>query len=293
MNADDTLHFVLPFIGPIRTGAAFPVVRVLADVLRAPVHMPATEEQEAAARDFVHRMASDTVVVEPSHTGLLAAIKQCAECARLSVVILAARYGEHAPQGEAHAANAIARQVMESVARPILIIPPDRDMTAWRLHKALMPQDGTAECAGALAQFINRSAPLGIENLVLRIAGAKVGQPTDTGTLATPRYVDHPQYEWEAWGREFLDRILGMGTDLNGSRLTLLMATGEPAAETLRVAREKEVDMIVLPWHRAIGIGRARMVKSVLQGAACPVLLLPQRAGRRGNTEKEGGKKKT
>ena len=199
-------------------------------------------------------------------------------------MILAARYGK--PAHEERAADAIARRVMESVARPILIVPPERDMAGWRLRKALMPQDGTPGCAGALAQFINRSARLGIENLVLRIAGAKVDQPTEPGSLATPRYVDHPQYEWDAWSREFLDRILGMGVQLDGSRLTLLMATGEPAAETLRVAREKEVDMIVLPWHRAIGSGRARMIKTILRGASCPVLLLPERAGGRGDAQK-------
>lgn len=294
MNADDTMHIVLPFVGPRSARTAFPVARVLAGALHASVHMPATMEQEQSACDFARQLPDAeraALALEPASGGLLAAVKRRAECARQAMVILAARYGEPQPQGEAQAADAVARQVMEHIARPILLVPPERDMAGWRLRRALMPQDGTPGCAGALAQFINRSARFGVENLVLRIAGAKVDQPKEPGSLAMPRYVDHPQYEWDAWSREFLDRILGMGVHLDGSRLQLLMAAGEPAAETLRVAREKDVDMIVLPWHRATGAGRARMVKTVLQQAACPVLLLPERiAGRDNGKGGKGGK---
>jgi hypothetical protein len=40
--------------------------------------------------------------------------------------------------------------------------------------------------------------------------------------------------------------------------------------------------MIILPWHRTLACGRARMLKTVLGGATCPVLLLPQRRGEGG-----------
>jgi nucleotide-binding universal stress UspA family protein len=145
----------------------------------------------------------------------------------------------------------------------------------------LLPQDGTPGCACALDEIINRSRQIGVENLILHIAGAKINQPTEPGSMATPRYVDHPHYEWEAWRREFLHRIFGTGSDLNAVGLRLLISTGEPAAEILRVAKEEAVDMIVMPWHGVLDSGRACMIKGVLHEATTPVLLVPDRGDRR------------
>lgn len=282
MNADNTMHIVLPFVDLRSIRAAFPVARVMARTLNGRLHVLAAAAHAPTLRDFARRMSlspddQETIAIEAASGNLIDAMLHKVRTSRQAIVVLAARFREDAPGVKVQAIETIGRQVLEKIARPILIVPPDRDMTAWRWRRELLPQDGTPGCAGALAQIINRSSQLGIENLVLRVAGANVGQPTEPGSLATPRYVDHPQYEWEIWGREFLDRIRGMGTRLDDGRLMVLMARGEPGEETLRVAREKDVDMIVLPWHCAIGSGRARLVKTVLQGATCPVLLLPER----------------
>lgn len=282
MNTDNTMHIVLPFVDLRSIRAAFPVARVMARTLNARLHVLAAAAHAPTLRDFARRMSlppeeQETIAIEAASGNLIDAMLHKVSTSREAMVILAARFHEEMPGVKAQAIETIGRQVLEKIARPILIVPPYRDMTAWRWRRELLPQDGTPDCAGALAQIINRSSQLGIENLVLHVAGAKVGQPTEPGSLTTPRYVDHPQYEWEIWGREFLDRIRGMGARLGDSKLMLLMATGEPGDETLRVAREKGVDMIVLPWHGAIGSGRARLVKTVLQDSPCPVLLLPQR----------------
>ncbi|WP_292936234.1 universal stress protein [Noviherbaspirillum sp.] len=285
MNTDKAMQVVLPLADPRSLVAAFPVARVVANTAHAGLHIVTTGAHLPAVQDFVERMSlpqeeRDAIAIEAASGDVIDAAMQTLDAARQSVVVLAARIGDETDRN-ADTDAAFGRQVLETVTCPVLVVPPDKDMSAWRWRKELLPQDGTPGCAGALAQIINRSASLGIENLVLRIAGANVGQPTEPGSLATPRYVDHPQYEWEQWGQEFLDRICGMGARVDEGKLTLLMASGEPGAETIRVAREKEVDMIVLPWHCAIGSGRAHLIKAVLRGAHCPVLLLPEDGGGR------------
>jgi nucleotide-binding universal stress UspA family protein len=290
MTANNTMHVLMPLINLSNDRAAFPVARAMARILNAPLQVVAAGGQAPSAQELARRWSVppeevNAVAIEEASGDLAEAVIHRVGISRPAMLVLAIRLHDEIAESEAQPMGAIGWQVLEKITCPILIVPPHRDMHAWRLRRELLPQDGTPGCAAALAQVINQSRQIGIENIVLRVAGAKVSQPTEPGSLATPRYVDHPEYEWEAWGREFLDRIFGMGANLNQAGLKLLMATGEPATEILRVAQEQGVDMIILPWHCALGPGRARMVKTVLHRASCPVLLLPECGSHRGIKE--------
>ncbi len=281
MQTDNTRHLVLPIVDPARERSGFQVARALADTFEASLHIAMAGATTPAAQDLARQLSVpmeqlDDVVIENTAGNLADATIRIAGTLQQAMVILAIRLRGEAAPNDVQTQDAIARQVLEKITGSVLVVAPDRDMGNWHLRKELLPQDGTPNCATALAQFIDRSVQMGIENLVLRVAGVRVGQPAEPGSLPTPRYVDHPQYEWEAWGREFLDRVTGMGTSPGASGLRLLMTSGDPATEILRVAQEESVDLIVLPWHCAFGSGRARMVKAVLRDASCPVLLLPE-----------------
>jgi nucleotide-binding universal stress UspA family protein len=284
MQTDNTRHLVLPMIDPVRERSGFQVARILADAFGASLRVAMAGATTPAAQDLARQLSVpaeqlDDVVIENTAGNLADATIRIADTLQQTMVILAVRFRDEATPNDAQTLDAIAQQILEKITGSVLVVAPDRDMSNWHLRKELLPQDGTPNCATALAQFIDRSVQMGIENLVLRVAGVRVGQPAEPGSLPTPRYVDHPQYEWETWGREFLDRVTGMGTNPGASRLRLLMASGDPATEILRVAREESVDLIVLPWHCAFGSGRARMVKAVLRDTSCPVLLLPEACG--------------
>lgn len=278
MSACDTTHILLPLIDPEHEKAAFSVARGLAAAFKAELHLLApgspAPPQELARRLSVPPEALDGVAIEQASGDMVEAITRRIADLRQAIVVLAVRLGGEAPRNEV---PEIERRLLKEVLCSLLVVPPDRDMSGWRLRRELLPQDGTPRCAAALARVINRTRQSGVENLVVRVAGAKVDQPTEPGSLALPRYVDHPQYDWEAWGQEFLDRICETGVNLDEAGLRLLVATGEPAADILRLAEEEAVDMIILPWHGALGSGRAPMIKAVLHGASCPVLLLPER----------------
>jgi hypothetical protein len=281
MSTSDTMHVILPLMHPSHDRNAFTVARTMANVLSAPLHVVAAGMQPQSTHDLAERLsilpeALDAVAIEEASGDMVNALTYRVNALGRAMVILSVRLHDEAQAVEEEPVEAIERELLEKISCPILIVPPGKDMSTWRLRKELLPQDGTPGCAAALAQIINQSSRTGTENLILRVAGANVGQPTEPGSLATPRYVDHPQYEWEAWSQEFLDRICGMGANLNRAGLRLMMATGEPAAEILRVAQEEAVDMIILPWHGTLGSGRAGMIKAVLNGTSSPVLLVPQ-----------------
>lgn len=285
MNANNVLHIILPFTDPHDVLAAFSVATVMARKLNAPLHVLAPERHLAAAQGLAQSMhppaaAPDAWTVEAAAGDLVDATAGKVAAATQAIVIVAMRLYE-APPGAPQASETDARRMLEKISCPLLVVPPEHDLRCWQLRRELLPQDGTPSCASALAQIVQHFAQAGVESLVLRVAGAEVGQPTEPGSLPTPRYVDHPQYEWEAWGQEFLERVCGMGAGAGAARMRLLMANGEPAAEILRIAQEECADMIILPWHRVLRSGRARMLKAVLRQSPCPVLLVPQGGIRR------------
>jgi nucleotide-binding universal stress UspA family protein len=282
MNANNATHIVVPLINPTHDQAALPVAQTMAKILDARVHAVAAAGTQITLHDLAQQLSVplenlNTLAIEQADGDLVdAMIRTVDELKQQAMIVLAVRFRDHVPRSKPQSINAIARRILERIHCPILLVPPDRDMTHWRLQKELLPQDGTPGCVVALTQVMSQSPRTRIEYLILRVAGANVGQPTEPGSLATPRYVDHPQYEWEAWGKEFLERICGIGADPRETGIRLMMVEGDPATEILRVAQEQSVDMIILPWHGALGSGRARMVKAVLRDATCPVMLLPQ-----------------
>ena len=284
MDANNAMQIILPMVDAKRERSGFQVARVLAAILNASLRVAAAAPGLPARAHLAQQLSIpveqlDDVAIEDGADDLAAATIRIANAMARALVILAIRLDDQPPPHDMHSLDAVGLQVLEKLTCPVLIVPPEQDMSGWYLHKELLPQDGTPNCATALANIICQSMNRGIESLVLRVAGANVGQPAEPGSLATPRYVDHPQYEWEAWGREFLDRIIGAGAAVKGTDLRLLMSSGDPATEILRVAQGESVDMIVLPWHCAFESGRARMLKAVLHGASCPVMLLPEHCG--------------
>jgi hypothetical protein len=89
--------------------------------------------------------------------------------------------------------------------------------------------------------------------------------------MTVPQYTDQPHYAWAAWQREFIHRFCDC---FAGSPEGFLVAVGDPGEEVLRVARERQSDLVVLAWKGELDGERARTVRSVLSGAPCPVLCL-------------------
>jgi hypothetical protein len=111
---------------------------------------------------------------------------------------------------------------------------------------------------------------------VLQVAGET--RALEPGSIAPPRYLDQLQHGWPAWCDEFLHR-LGCSCELADVRVRLLVAHGDPAEETIRLARAEAADLVVLAWRGHWEGPRASILKAVLQGAPCPVMVTRLPAG--------------
>ena len=134
----------------------------------------------------------------------------------------------------------------------------------------LAAHDGSPSVSGALGPAAELAREAGAELVVLQVAAET--RPLETGSIAPLAYLDQVQHEWPAWSREFLHR-LACHCQLAGIPVRLLVAHGDPAEETIRVAGAEAVDLIVLAWRGYWEGPRASTLKAVLQGAPCPVMV--------------------
>lgn len=154
--------------------------------------------------------------------------------------------------------------------RPVLFISPAARVPR-KLRRILIPHEGTpapaqgVELADALARVC------GAELIVLHVPSFDVA--AGHGSLRAPRFIDHPQYDWPAWRREFERRFCRCS---DGVKVSLQVAVGEPARSILEVARRLRAELIVLTWKREPRAGRAETLKCVLREAPCPALVVSE-----------------
>ncbi len=78
---------------------------------------------------------------------------------------------------------------------------------------------------------------------------------------------------------------IGACDECSGIEIEEVIAHGDAAAEIVRVARERKVDLIVISSHGRTGLGRilfGSTAESVVRHAPCPVLVVkpPQESGK-------------
>jgi len=155
--------------------------------------------------------------------------------------------------------GALCWQVVERAAKPIVVVPPSVPSGHRPIRRVLVPLDGTAESATAVARTAALLAGAGVELLVLHVF--------DRATV--PRYWDRPAHEQRVWEEEFLARYCAVP----GVRMEV--RRGVPNEQVVKVAAEANMDLIALGWSQQLDRGRARIVRRTATDAHVPVLLVP------------------
>jgi len=151
------------------------------------------------------------------------------------------------------------QRVAQQSGKPVVLVPAGARDAPPRISRVLMPLDGTARSATAIAATAGRLARAGVELVVVHVF--------DAGTV--PMFWDQHAHEGRAWAQEFLARYCTQP----GARLEL--RSGPAAEHVLDVAEAERADMIALAWSQRLEPGRAALVRHVVRNAAVPVLLVP------------------
>lgn len=222
------------------TGAEVKVVHVRAD----PLESVETPETLAARSGVPFRLLEG-----PVEAALLQAM--------LEPEVLAAVVGARGTTGGRRPVGHTARHILEHLDKPVVVVPPEALLRGPFRH-LLLPLEGTETSSLPLLERVWPLLVVEVEPVVLHVF-----------TEATlPAMLDHPTYDLEILGREFLTRHFPHATRIE-------FRPGPVAARVAEVSGEHDTDLIVLSWSQDSSAGRARVVQEVLATSALPVMLLP------------------
>ena len=157
------------------------------------------------------------------------------------------------------AARPLWRRVVQQSAKPVVLVPAAARDQPPPIHRVLVPLDGTARSAAAIAAIAEQLARGGAELIVLHVFDAET----------VPMFWDQPAHAGHTWAQEFLARYCAQP----GARMEL--RSGAAAEHVLKVARAEKADMITLAWSQRLDPGRAPIVRRAIVEAAVPVMLVP------------------
>ncbi len=150
------------------------------------------------------------------------------------------------------------QHVAQRSAKPVVLVPA-RARLPRRIRRVMLPLDGTARSAAAVAEAAERFARGGAELVVLHVFDAET----------VPKFWDQHAHAGQAWEQEFLARYCA----LPGARLEL--RSGAAAEHVAKVAGAEQADMIALAWSQRLEPGRAAAVRRTILEAEVPVMLVP------------------
>jgi len=138
--------------------------------------------------------------------------------------------------------------------------------------RVLIPLDGSRHAEGILPFVMQIAGPLGLEVVLVYVVRPIAPQAVEGTTHFTV-------YDVEAKLAEAREYLAPIAADLRrqGVTVTPEVRHGEPVAEIVAAAREREADLIAMTTHGRSGVGRllfGSVAEAVLRQAHLPVLMM-------------------
>jgi len=264
---------LVPLDGSEQALSALPVAKVLSEIESAALHIVYVGEHEPAVDEPGVRLGREVPVLEgytiDARVGAPAAvILQVAAEIKPRLITMC----KHSSPEDGKLLGRTAMKVLQNAPCPVVLVPPERGATPWRLHHILVPHDGTPSTSAALPPAADLAQRGRAELLVAHITNIGAA-PAESGSFTTPFYVDQPQHEWPAWTSEFVRRLACV-CPLGHLHVRLFLAHGNPAAQVLRLSKRQSTDLIVLAWRGTWEAPRAAVFKGILREAQCPTMVV-------------------
>lgn len=275
MNAKKKQSLVMVALdGSPAAATAIPVARALADQLGARVHVlhVASGPIEAAGlrRDLgleageLRDMEVELRIGEPA-----SCILKATEEGPVEAVVLATHGRVIEPGREM---GRVARAVVAGTTRPVVLVRPEAAGERKPLKRLLLPLDGTPKTASALTPAADLACRLEASIDVLYVASGEQKPPEEPGSMGAPRYVDQPAHEWPSWAAEVVERLC---TCVRAEvPVRVYLAQGDIGPEIARFASEHAHDATILVRRSHLEVGRARVMRAVLDLTSCPLLIV-------------------
>ncbi len=267
---------VLPLDGSVTSAGAFGAASALTRLVGGVLHVVHVTDQPVPhhrlARHLHIAPMEKDFVLHQKRGDVTAAILKLAESVSAWMIVMSGQGKTNDPE---RLAGQTALDLIQRSTFPVMVIraamrePPGTD---WRPARMLVPLEGLSLADCVIKKVFDLAREMKLDLDILHIAADRKRPPMEVETFASPRYLDHPQYDWPAWSEEFLYRFYAyLHPD---AQMRLFHRRGNPYAVTLRFAMENAEDLIALSWRGLLHEKMAETVRGVLARAEVPTLLI-------------------
>jgi nucleotide-binding universal stress UspA family protein len=274
--AERTPRILLPLDGSVPAAGPLEIAGALADVMEAEIDVlfvgpEPLDEQALADRTRVPGEWRPRVHLHGACGEPVAEIlRDAAERPPLAVVITS-----HGATGDLKLpAGHVTLGVLEAPPCPVLVVRSalrcgSQAHRLRHLRRILVPLDGSPEAARSIEQACVIAARANAKVTVLHVVDV-----SEWAAPVTHTYEDQSQYEREAWADEFLRSSFAHAPRPPEVRAEVAMRRGDPGSEIAKFAEDDDCDLVVAAWGGRLSPGRARVVRTLLERAPCPLLFL-------------------
>lgn len=267
-------NIVLALDGTERTRGTIPVAKTLCALYHANFHIVFAGQQRLSAQEAMNRLGPSEESVLSTHI-IQGGSNPVDLIARLTrelpgaLTVICSELGE--PMGKDRF-GVVTEALFSHRPERTVIVNPDRDQPAWQLRHILLAHDGTPASHAATNPAIDLALRSRAEIIALHVAARGQERPEEAGSMSAPIYADQPQHEWPAWAQEFMNRVLASGAPASSIRFKLAVTGGQAGSEVAQVARDRDVDLVVMAWHGHWDHENCA-TRVVVRNSRCPVWL--------------------
>jgi nucleotide-binding universal stress UspA family protein len=276
---------VVALDGSPAAATALPLARRLATQLHAgmealyAVEAPATDFAQVATRVRADLQPDEPLQIRWHAADPASAILDMASDRRVALLVLAT----HGHQiDSSRSLGAVPHAVVARATRPILLVRPERAGCDAKPvapgRSILIPFDGTPATSAALGPALDLAIQVDASIDLLYVVPTGPTLPAEPGSVGPPVYVDQPHHEWPAWRHRVLHQLSWYLGDLTvRPPMRVRLVAGHVADQIVRFADEHESQLIVLVRRSQLEPGQGLVLRSVVGGAPCPVLVIGAR----------------
>jgi nucleotide-binding universal stress UspA family protein len=268
---------LVPLDGSETAAAAVGAAVSIASLMEADIHVVHITAEPLPERELaskLHLSPSDlrgNIVFHQPDGDVVQTIVSLTAPEHMKMVVMASHGHTYDPEA---LLGHIGMGIIQSSPDPVMVIRPDMKTlpdASWKPGRMLVPLNGSPAAAAAMDTILDLAEMIGASIDIVHIAEMGKQPPKEEGALTSPRYLDYPYYEWEAWADEFLTRFARRPPKVE---LRMFHRDGVPSREMLNMAAKSEEDIIVLAWQGILAGDRASTIKQILRRTEVPVILI-------------------
>ena len=275
-SATSTKTIVLPLDHTQQSRAALPIAHRLAHLYGATVHIACVGGTQLEIKDAATRLgltAEQTrgaVFEECSASPAELVIRLIRELPD-GLLVMSTAMGS---QTRMNRFGSLTESVLSEKPRRAVLVNLEHDENPWDLRRILLAHDGTPVSNPAVGPAADLAQRTGTEVIALHVAARGEQRPEAPGSIAAPLYVDQSHHEWPAWAEEFMSRVVATGAVSSGAHFKLRVTGGQAGSELAEVARQAQVDLVIMAWHGHWAEHEDCATRVVVRKAGCPVMLV-------------------